>query len=278
MIKKNRSYPQELNLAVEVKKHEDTKRVLEDYKNKDYERADSLAQQGGLFSDHALINTPTRGQKCCDLFIRFGNYILEREEDERAQDEYIMQKSYAGFYFFIKWLVRTIVLTVFSMGGNVLGKEAACAIDTQSICEDDALTLWDSSPNFLAAILGTFSGLIIGQWLGRLVWDKSIENIKRCLRKLEKFADNTKLYLVFLSACVYSSSVAAFGIIFYEFVDQINPKKYRILTGCGVGGFLGLVYAVFAYRKTSPCIVGEKTPKIRAVYPPNIKDLDLEQI
>src|SRR3989344_1382086 len=86
MIKKNRSYPQELNLAVEVKKHEDTKRVLEDYKNKDYERADSLAQQGGLFSDHALINTPTRGQKCCDLFIRFGNYILEREEDERAQD------------------------------------------------------------------------------------------------------------------------------------------------------------------------------------------------
>jgi hypothetical protein len=246
--------------------------ALEKFKEKDQKYVEDLAKAGFVSSDE--IQRPlSLSQKFSRLVIRWGNYILERGEEDRHEDKRIQQKSYAGFYFFLKWFIRSVFFSTFAILGSVAGKEIGCGIKDHSTCNDTAIDLANNSPHLIATFSGTVGGLIVGQWFGRIIWDRFTTNILRCLRWLEKRADQSKIYLVNLSLLVYFFGIVAFVVIFYFFVDMGNDS----VMGGILGGSIGLFCALIAYRKKKFCRSGQETPRILSRTPiESLPDLKLE--
>ena len=241
-------------------KHIEVKETLQTFKEKDHQRTEHFARLGSPSSQHIVVER----KKCYDTFLRVVNYLLERGEEERRQDSLIQRKSYAGFYYFIKWFVRTLFLTAFTVAGNIGGKEIGCAIKDHEVCGDSAFNLWEGSPHLIASICGSIVGLVSGQWLARLIWDHSVKCIRHCLRKCEKKADQTKLYLFVVTTFIYIAITGSFSIMFRLLVPVDDNENINTVVGGVIGAVVGLLLAVLAYRKTSPCVSGEEeTPHIK---------------
>lgn len=275
-IKKSSSFPEGLNEATqrEFLYQQNTilsqKDALNQFREKDHDRTEQYARMGSS-SSILMDKPPNCVHRCCNLFIRWGNYMLERGENERKMEQSIRQKSYAGFYYFLKWFVRSLFLLVFTTMGSVAGKEVACEIQDHSTCNITAVNLAGNSPHILATIIGSIFGLLSGQWLGRFAWDHTTRKIMTCLRLIEKLADRTKAGLIFVSIMVYAFGIASFGTIFFFFV-KIGHADNNIIGGL-VGGGIGLVCFAIAYHRNSTCRTGEETPMILVLDPPNIPDL-----
>uniref|UniRef100_A0A6C0EJP6 Uncharacterized protein n=1 Tax=viral metagenome TaxID=1070528 RepID=A0A6C0EJP6_9ZZZZ len=257
--RRSRSYPENLN---EVKEREfiqqqqellDSKEVINQFQEKDHNRAEELAD----------FDSVRQRRTCCNLLIRWGNYILERGEEERREDSNISRKSYAGFYYFIKWFVRSMFFLISTTIGSVLGKEIGCEIRDHDTCDIRAVELAGNSPHIISTVCGFVVGLIMGQWLGRFIWDHITKNILSCLRGIEKYADESKMCLMFLAVLVYILGIVSFGIIFYFFVD-IGHGDDNIV-GAIIGGVVGLCCAIFACRKNSNCRSGQETPMVHNI-------------
>lgn len=273
--KRSKSYPEglsELKDREYREKLETHREVLQEFKEKDHRRAETLAIMGSNSSLDAPIRL-TWYQQCCELFVRWGNYIMERNEEVMREDFRIRQKSYAGFYYFIKWFARSVFLTFFSILGSIGGKEIGCAIKDHRTCSITALDLAGNSPHIVASLLGSLCGILFGQWIGRFLWDHITRNIMRCLRKLEKRADKTKLWLLITSIFIYIIGSIMFSIIFWLFV-KIHGVKDNIL-GAIVGAIVGALCAGIAYKKSHKCMSGQQTPSItmqtEIVIPPELE-------
>jgi hypothetical protein len=124
----------------------------------------------------------------------------------------------------------------------------------------------------VSTIIGSVFGLLVGQWLGRVLWDCLTKSILHSLRKIEKCADTSKACLIILALIVYILGTASFGTIFYFFV-KIGDDDNNIIGAC-VGGGIGLFCAVLAYRKSSSCQTGQQTPMVRgyesSINPPEL--------
>lgn len=265
--KRSRSYPERL---CDVKEREISRQqhrllvsteALNQFREKDHDRAEHLASLG---SPSSRTIAPSTGccYRCNNLFIRLGNYILERGEEERREDHRISQKSYAGFYYFIKWFIRSIFFLIFTTVGSICGKEIGCEIKDHDTCKVQVLALAGNSPHIIATMLGFICGLILGQWFGRFIWDHLTKSILRCLRSMEKCADESKAFLIGLAFFVYVLGTVSFGTIFYFFIDIGNGDD-NIIGGL-VGGVVGLFCAIIAYRKNSSCRSGQETPMVRS--------------
>jgi hypothetical protein len=270
MMHKSRSFPERLSESAK-REHEEHKvrfsiqtDTLNSFRQKDQERTERLAELGSPSSTDVIIHVDWRA-RCCHTFSRIVDYFLEREEETKREDEIIQRKSYAGFYYFIKWFVRALFFLIFTTIGSVIGKEIGCEIKDHDTCDSSAIELVDSSPHIIASIVGSVCGLILGQWFGRYIWDHTAKCIQRCLRRTEKMADRSKAFLVLLSAAVYIFVTAVFATVFFFFVD-LGQDDENIIGGV-VGGCIGLVCAMFAYRKSSSCRSGEQTPAVRAAVP-----------
>lgn len=270
-MNKSHSYPKNLKDAYKYTINTQKDTILQ-YKIKDQERAQYFADIGSPSSSNI---PPVTNWKtiCCSTFSRIVKYILEQEEETQRQDEEIRKKSYAGFYYFIKWFIRALFFLVFSTLGTIAGKEIGCEIKDHDSCDSEITDLIENSPHIVATILGMIFGLIIGQWLGRIVWDSSTICFRRTLRKLEKIADKSKAILILFSFFIYLIITSIFTVIFYFFV-KIGHSENNLIGGI-IGGFIGLLLAIFAYRKASSCRNGEiETPIIVAqnnnVNPPEL--------
>jgi len=265
------SYPERLSDADKRERIDERKEyiiqadVLEKYRHKDYERAEHLSDLGSFSSTHPVVIHQDWRARCCASSGKIVNYFLERGEETKRQDEIIQRKSYAGFYYFIKWFVRALFFLVFTTLGTIAGKEIGCEIKDHETCSNDLVDLVDSSPHLVASIIGLIFGLFLGQWLGRFIWDHVTKNVQSCLRKLEKCADTSKIFLIILSVFIYITITGAFIIVFLLFVD-LGQDKENIVGGI-VGGCIGLICAGFAYRKSSSCRSGEETPMIDSSEP-----------
>lgn len=263
-LHKSRSYPERLKDSHiresenKIKLHIET---IETLKEKDYQRAQMLADMGSPSSRDVVVRTDWR-KKFCKVVVRAVNYFLEREEETRRADELIRRKSYAGFYYFIKWLVRSVFFLVFTTLGTIAGKETGCAIKDHDKCTSGVIELANSSPHIIASIVGSIFGLLLGQWLGRLIWDKMTMTIRHCLRKVEKLDDRTKMYLLILSLVMYVCMITIFAIVFWLFVN-FNKDKENVI-GAIVGGCIGVILAILAYRKGSSCQVEPETPMLQS--------------
>jgi hypothetical protein len=268
---KSRSFPERLHEAA-VREHKEREvrfniqtETLDRYRAKDHERTEQLARIGSPSSTdiEVVVHVDWRA-RCCHWVSRMVDYFLEREEETRRQDEIIQRKSYAGFYYFIKWFIRAFFFLVFTTLGTIAGKEIGCEIKDHGTCETSAIELVDSSPHIIASIIGSIFGLLTGQWIGRYIWDHTTKCTQRCLRRTEKWADRSKAFLILMAAIVYASVTASFATVFFFFVD-LGQDDENIIGGI-VGGCIGLVCAVLAYRKSSSCRSGEQTPMVRGVY------------
>lgn len=274
MEKRSKSFPENLS---EIKqreyeqKHNELSVALQHFKEKDHHRTERLATIGSDSSLH-LQRELTYGQRCCELFIRWGNYVMERSEESSREDFRIRQKSYAGFYYFIKWFARSVFVSLFTIAGSIGGKEIGCAIKEHKTCTITALDLAGNSPHIVSSVLGFIFGLLVGQWIGRFVWDHLTRQVLRCLRKLEKHADRTKLWLLITSLFVYIIGSGIFATIFWFFV-KIDGVRDNIIGGI-VGGTIGLICAGLAYRKSSSCMSGQQTPGVN----PSENGIDVPEI
>lgn len=265
--KRSWSYPERLADMKErdfIKTHNElilNLETIQKFKEKDHVRTETMADLGSPSSKE-----PIQKLECCDtvggLCIRWFNYLLERGENERKEDQIIRQKSYAGFYYFLKWFIRSVFIMVFTTLGSISGKEIGCEIVDHDTCELTAINLAGNSPHIVSTILGFIFGLLVGQWFGRLFWDSVTKNVLRCLRHLEKKADRSKLCLIFTAIIVYTFGTALVGTIFFFFV---HIGDNNIIGGC-VGGSIGFFCAVIAYRKNSSCRSGQHTPMISPRY------------
>lgn len=270
-MQKSRSFPEGLKdlTSRENSEHKVTISVqaetIQRYKEKDHERTEQLAHIGSPSSSEmqVVVHVDWRA-RCCHWWARVIDYFLEREEESRKQDEIIQSKSYAGFYYFIKWLIRSLFFLIFTTLGTISGKEVGCEIKDHDTCNTSAIELVDSSPHIVASIIGSLFGLIVGQWLGRYVWDRATQCTQHCLRRIEKLADRSKLFLIITAAIVYITVTASFAAVFFFFID-LNQDDENII-GAVVGGMIGLVCAVLAYRKSSTCQTGQRTPMVRGIY------------
>lgn len=263
-MKKSRSYPERLKEAHErqtakerttlqnqLKYHVET---INTYREKDHDRAQQLADLGSPSSRDVVVRMDWRA-RCCNTASDIVKYFLEREEKSKAQDETIQRKSYAGFYYFIKWFTRALFFLVFTTLGTIAGKEIGCEIKDHHVCDSGVVELANSSPHIVSSVIGSICGLIIGQWIGRFVWDKGTLSVRKCLRYVEKRADKTKCWLIVTAVMVYISVTTAFATVFFFFVN-LNQDDENIIGGI-VGGCTGLVLAVLAYRKSSSCRSGQ---------------------
>jgi len=269
-IHKSHSYPERLKDAQErnVKEEKDKleKKVqihvetLDKFREKDHDRAERLAELGSPSSTDVVVHIDWRA-RCCNSISMVIDYVLEREKEAQQEDERIQRKSYAGFYYFIKWFVRALFFLVFTTIGTIAGKEIGCEIKDHGKCQTGVVELAEGAPHLVSSIIGMVIGLIIGQWVGRFVWDHLTKNIRRCLRKLEKKADRSKAWLIATSGCVYVLVTGAFATVFFFFVD-LGQDDENIIGGVA-GGLIGLILAVVAYRKSSSCRSGEaETPMV----------------
>jgi len=258
-LHKSRSYPERLrdaherNIQNSINVHIDTIQTL---KQKDYDRTERLANLGSPSSHDVVVRTSWKA-KLCNSISRYINYFLEREEETKRNDEIIQRKSYAGFYYFIKWFIRAMFFLVFTTLGTIAGKEIGCLIKDHDVCQSGVVELADSSPHIVASIVGFIFGLLIGQSLGRIIWDRLTVSIRHCLRTVEKWADKTKIYLLLLSMVVYVVVTTVFAVIFWLFVDIGQDRENLI--GATVGGFTGLVLAILAYKKSSKCVYNQSS-------------------
>ena len=272
-IHKSNSYPERLKDAHtrqerEGKTHLENKikltiETLDKFREKDHERAEHFASIGSPSSLDVVVHTDWRA-RCCNIVGNVINFLLEREEETRRRDELIQKKSYAGFYYFIKWFTRALFFLVFTTLGTISGKEIGCEIKDHNTCKTGVVKLANSSPHMVASIIGLIVGLLVGQWIGRIIWDKMTMCIRQCLRRIEKRADRTKVWLFITATFVYILVTGAFATVFFFFVD-LGQDDENIIGGI-VGGCIGLVLAMLAYRKSSSCRSGQvsETPMIRA--------------
>lgn len=219
-IFKSRSYPERLV----DENHRYYNETINEYKQKDHVVMEHLAN-----IEHQVEP---------NMAFRIVNYLLERNEEAERTNNLIQERSYAGFYYFFKWVVRSLFLTVFTTVGNICGKEVSCLIENQQVCEESVLVLIDISPSIVGWLLGSFIGLISGQWIGRILWDKTID------RLLAWYDECSKTYLIFVALLLYTVNSITFGVIFYYFVPIENEWA-----SAGIGSGIGLVCAVVAYHK-----------------------------
>lgn len=272
-IIKSNSYPENLKNAQtrerieqereNAEREREQTETIEKFREKDFQRTARFASLGSPSSTEVVVIVDWRAS-CCRATLRLVNYLLEREEKAQFEDEQIRKKSYAGFYYFIKWFIRALFFLIFSTLGTIAGKETGCAIKDNSACDSKVVDLVDGSPHMAATILGTVFGLLIGQWIGRFVWDCSTEYIRRVLRRLEKWEDKSKIFLFLVSSLVYVTVSGVFTIVFFFFV-KIGDKTNVI--GAIVGGCIGVILAGLAYRKSSNCRSGEQETPM--AYPEN---------
>jgi hypothetical protein len=257
-IHKSNSYPERLkdahdrHIREEKGKLDDelkvTVQTLDQFREKDHARAEHFAKLGSPSSVEVIIHIDWRA-RCCNSVSRAINFFLEREEETRRVDDIIRKKSYAGFYYFIKWFVRALFFLIFTTLGTIAGKEIGCEIKDHDACESGVVELADNSPHIVASIVGSLCGLILGQWVGRIIWDKMTLCVRRCLRKLEKKADKTKAWLIVTSIVVYVIVTGAFASIFFFFVDLDQDDENII--GAVVGGCIGLLLSSCSYGQVS---------------------------
>lgn len=264
------SYPDFKTVNKNYRTLHEQHQVIQAYKHKDHVRTENLASLGSSSSLNIRIKHNWK-ERCCRSVSKLIDYFLEREEEAKKQDEYIQSKSYAGFFYFIKWFVRSFFFLVFTTLGSIAGKEIGCEIKDHATCHSGLFELVESSPHIESTILGALFGLLLGQWLGRVIWDTSTKYIGKCLRKIEKIADRTKAGLIILSFIVYIFITTGFSLIFLFFVD-IGFDKKNVLGGI-VGGIIGLLCAIFAYRKKSSCTTGQQTPHVRGEEGQDIEEL-----
>lgn len=234
-------------------------------------RTQQMADSGMESSQNFIIH---RANRCAEIFYRWLEYILERSEEDRMLDQTIQARSYAGFFYFIKWLLRSLFLALFAVAANIAGKELGCEIKSHTKCQDSAILLWGSSPHVIASLIGMLCGIVIGQWMGRIVWDKTIDSTRRCLRVLERLEDRCKSYLVVFSISLSVVCSVVIAGVFYQYVNIFSTKQYDALLG-GAGCLLGCSFiAGWLYIKGSPCISGQHTPfesgNIRIENPPEL--------
>ena len=258
-LKKSRSYPETIrdsHIREFNKEKLKLQKTIDKFRVKDYNSAQHLADLDSPSSRDVIIHKTT----CWDVISNIVNYFLEREEKSRLQDNTIRKKSYAGFYYFIKWFVRSLFFLIFTTLGSVAGKEIGCEIKDKHNCKTGVIELAGNSPHIVSTITGSIFGLIIGQWVGRVIWDKLTLSIRRCLRCIEKRADRTKALLLLTSAIVYVVVTSLFSVIFYFFVRVNNDN----IIGAIVGGCVGMILAILAYHKSSSCTNGQisETPMI----------------
>lgn len=217
-IFKSKSYPERL-VDQQTRLNSET---IQEYKMKDHSVMEHLANIDNQVNPN--------------IAFRVINFLLERNEEAERTDQFIHQRSYAGFYYFFKWLSRTLFLTIFTTLGNISGKEVSCLIETQEICEESVLVLLDLSPSIIGWIMGSVVGLITGQWIGRLLWDYFID------RTIVWYTECSKTYLLFIALVLYTVNTVSLGVIFYYFVPIENEWA-----SAGIGSSIGLVCAVVAY-------------------------------
>ena len=256
----SRSFPERL-YDISQREYEESLETLEQYRNKDYERTEQLARMGSSSSLHPVVNRHDWRTRFCHSLSNLIDFFLEHEEEAKRQDEIIQQKSYAGFYYFVKWLTRSLFYLVFTILSSIAGKEIGCLIKDGEKCDSSAVELVDNSPHLIASAIGFIFGLVIGQWFGRIVWDHTTNCTQHCLRCLEKHADKTKGFLILLSLVLYVFIIATFATVFLFFVD-INQDDENLI-GAAVGGTIGLFCACIAYKKNSSCRSGQQTPAVR---------------
>lgn len=237
--------------------------ALQSFKEKNQDDQERLASLGSPSSNEIPSELPSCSQSCCQILTRWVNYVLERGEEETRKDERIRQKSYAGFYYFIKWFIRSIMILLFTVLGSIGGKEIGCEIRDHDTCNIKAVDLAGNSPHIIATILGSICGLLSGQSFGRLVWDCIVNTMLKCLRKLEKCSDKSKSILFLFSLLIYLSGIVLFGGIFFFFVD-IGHGDDNVIGGL-VGSGVGIVCATIAYRRNNPCRSGQQTPMVRPI-------------
>lgn len=263
-MKKSSSYPFSLRdqTNYDLKEHRIT---IHQFKEKDFDRTERLAQLGSQSSFH-IVSRPTCLQRCCRTTERIINYLLERGEESTRLDLAIQEKSYAGFYFFVKWFVRSVFFLIFTTFGTIGGKEIGCLIKDHESCQNGVIELTDSSPHLVASMFGMMFGLLAGQWIGRFVWDHIIFQVRRCLRKLEKYADRSKLFLFLMSVIIYIFVTSSFSLMFFFFVDLGISSEHNAIVGASIGAFLGLLFTIFAYLKRSDCQSGQDaTPPLESL-------------
>lgn len=250
-MKKSNSYPE----SIKNKSEREFKEVVIAFKEKDQDNAERMAELGSPSSRELQIKEDTWANRCCSLLIRWGEYILEKNIASKREDFLIQERSYSGVYYFVKWVVRSVFFLFFSTLGSIAGKEVWCGISSGQPCASSVIELVSDSPNIVASILGFLFGLLVGQWLGRIVWDTSLSLTVSCLKRFRKYR---KIYLSLLSLFVYLSGIASFGLVFFFFVDV----KGSVYIGCASGVVLGLFLAVISYRKNSDCRSVKETPFI----------------
>jgi hypothetical protein len=255
--------------------HDEDLKTLDSFRRKDQNRTERLARLGSSSSRVPVVIEPKCCTRCGRIMIRLMNYFLERGEEEQQRDREIYQKSYSGFYYFIKWFIRAVFILAFTISGNILGKELWCQIKYHDYCDNNVFDLWSETPHIIASILGSVIGLLIGQSLGRLLWDKSTDYIQKLLRACEKKADESKCFLFSLCVLIYILGTVIFTLVFWEFVDLIDNKTYNMLIGTASGGFVGILLAFYAFKKHRPCISGEFTPKLEPLESPTQSSVDV---
>src|SRR3990167_8178547 len=173
IMKKSHTYPESLReyslneLKLQINEHLHT---IETYREKDQLRTELFAELGSPTSSD-IVKVEDWKAIFCRTFSKVINYILERDKESTRKDEILRLKSYAGFYYFIKWFTRALFFLVFSTLGSIAGKEIVCLIEDSSGCDTKAVDLIDSSPHLIASISGLLFALLIGQWLCRIIWD-----------------------------------------------------------------------------------------------------------
>jgi hypothetical protein len=242
-MKKSSSYPESLN---EIKTRElsecidiniEITDVLQNFKEKDHSRTERMAEIGS--EDSTMLNPPNKS--CKELFIRMIYYLLEISEESRKREKLLYQQSYVGFFFFIKWLVRSIFLLVFTTFGSISGKEIGCLIKSHSSCGGAVAELAGASPHIISTIIGLLFGLLIGQWIGKFLWDSITKHI---MREFELYGH--KLYVISVFTLILT--IATFSTVFYFFVHiKKNDRTVNSIIGASIGISSSLI-GILIYR------------------------------
>lgn len=251
-MRKNRSYPESLsqrdfrereNMDSDLKMTEET---LSHFKIKDHSRTELFADMGSPSSSMILLPQTLR-ERMLSTALRAFNYMLERGEKNDLEDSMIGSQSYLGFYYFCKWLIRSLFLLLYTTTGNIGGKEIGCLIKESNVCSFTVVQLSSESPHLLASIIGTICGLLSGQWIGRYAWDKFVSSAG-CI-----FLLFTRSYVYIIGGFLYAVIVTLFSLIFYYFIPIDNDQIVGGVVGGLSGGVIGILSALLAIRKRSAC-------------------------
>jgi len=214
--------------------------IILKFKEKDHERTERLARSGSN-SSFDITQEVNCCHNCCRSFcrlcFRLMNYIFESETEAKRMNDILHYKSYASIYYFIKWFTRSLFFLFFTTLGTIAGKELGCVIKDNDKCKTGVLELADSSPHIIAYLIGSVFGLLVGQWLGRLIWDNLFNRIN-----LDSIR---QVWLYVISILVYISVTSCFALIFLLFIDMGNSE----VIGSIIGGIIGFLCAIVALAK-----------------------------